>query len=72
MVCIQLGNAGSDAAEVAVVDECGRVISSKALSGPAELRESAEHAARGWLFGPARLYEIPVKVVGTVTFTFQM
>src|SRR5215471_619961 len=55
-----------------MIDECGRVISSKALSGPAELRESAEHAARAWLFGPTRLYEIPVKVIGTVTFNFQM
>ena len=54
------------------IDECGRVTSSKALSGPSELRESAEHAARGWLFGPTRLYEVPVKVIGTITFNFQM
>jgi len=54
------------------VDECGRVISSHALSGPAELRGAAADAARGWLFSQTKLDRIPVKVIGTITFSFMM
>src|SRR5262249_20863943 len=50
------------------IDECGRVVDSRALTGPPELRESAARAARGWLFAQTKLDSIPVKVIGTITF----
>jgi len=56
----------------ATVDECGRVINAEALSGPKELREAAVSAARGWRFSSARLGTRRVKVIGTITFNFNL
>jgi protein TonB len=53
-----------------VVDETGKVISARALSGPSLLRKAAEDAARGWKWNPTRLNEVPVQVIGTITFNF--
>lgn len=53
------------------VDECGKVISAHAVSGPNELKDAAVSAARGWRFSPTRVAGRPVKVIGTVTFNFR-
>ena len=62
---------GSVVVEV-TVDEDGSVISARALSGPDELRGAAVSAARGWKFLPMRLSGVPVKVIGTITFNFNL
>jgi len=54
------------------VDEAGKVISARALSGPFELQGVCEKAARGWEFQPTKLVGIPVKVIGTITFNFNL
>lgn len=54
------------------IDENGSVASAKALSGHPLLREAAVDAARGWSFKPAVVQGKPVKVLGTLTFTFNL
>lgn len=54
------------------IDESGSVASARALSGPVLLREAAVYAARGWTFQPTIMQGRPVKVVGTLTFTFNL
>ena len=54
-----------------VVDESGRVVSARAVSGHPLLRSAAISAAREWVFSPTTLGGVPVKVVGTITFKFQ-
>ena len=61
---------GEVAVEV-VVDENGKVISAKALSGPVVLRQSAISAALGWRFPPARVDGMPTQAVGTIKFRFE-
>ncbi|HZI49130.1 MAG TPA: energy transducer TonB [Pyrinomonadaceae bacterium] len=53
-----------------VVDENGKVISAKAIDGPAALRETAEAAARKAVFAPTTEGGITVKVTGTLTYDF--
>ena len=53
-----------------VVDENGKVISAKAIDGPAALRETAEAAARQATFAPTTEGGITVKVAGTLTYDF--
>ena len=53
-----------------VVDENGKVISAKAIDGPAPLRETAEAAARQATFAPTTQDGITVKVTGTLTYDF--
>src|SRR5215813_2193833 len=53
-----------------VVDENGKVISAKAIDGPAALRETAEAAARQATFAPTSQGGITVKVTGTLTYDF--
>jgi periplasmic protein TonB len=50
----------------------GNVISARALSGHALLKEVSAAAARGWKWRPTMLNNLPVKVVGTITFNFVM
>jgi TonB family protein len=54
------------------VDEGGAVVSARALSGHALLKESAVEAARSWTFNPATWQGKPVKVVGTLRFDFRL
>ncbi|MEN3333771.1 MAG: periplasmic protein TonB [Blastocatellia bacterium] len=54
------------------VDETGKVIRTRVISGPAELRVVAEEAAKGWEFKPTTLSNVPVKVIGTITFNFNL
>ncbi|MEP7342858.1 MAG: TonB family protein [Acidobacteriota bacterium] len=55
--------------EVAI-DEAGKVISTKVLSGHPLLRAAALTAARQWEFKPTLLSGKPVKVIGVLTFNF--
>jgi len=54
------------------IDEEGYVISATPVSGHPLLKEAAAAAARGWKFQPTKLQGVPVKVIGTITFNFQM
>lgn len=55
-----------------LVNELGRVISARAISGPQTLREVSERAALGSRFSPTRLDGVPVKVNGTITYNFRL
>lgn len=52
------------------VGETGSVLSARAISGHPLLRDAAVAAARGWAFSPMTLSGVPVKVIGTITFSF--
>jgi TonB family protein len=65
------GVSGAVVVEV-TIDEQGSVISAAAVSGHPLLKDAAVTAARGWLFAPTSLAGVPVKVIGTITFNFQM
>lgn len=52
------------------VDETGRVISAKAMSGHPLLRQAAENAARSSRFNPATVSGQNVKSIGTVVYNF--
>ncbi len=52
------------------IDESGRVISAKAISGSQILRASAEAAARKARFTPTYLSKVPVKVTGVIIYNF--
>jgi len=54
------------------VDETGTVIAARSISGHPLLKPAAETAARGWEFKPTLLQGTPVKVIGTITFNFQL
>ena len=53
-----------------LVDEEGRVVEAKAVSGHPLLRDAAVTAARNTRFSPTRLQGQPVKVSGVVTYNF--
>ena len=54
------------------VDEDGNVISARAMSGHPLLKDAAVAAARQWTFAPHKLSGVPVKVIGTITFNFNL
>jgi TonB family protein len=54
-----------------VVDENGKVIYAKPLSGPALLRQAAVNAALGWRYTPTRVDGAATQAVGTITFRFE-
>jgi Ca-activated chloride channel family protein len=54
------------------IDEQGRVIEARAVSGNAFLLQSAVHAARQARFTPAQLSGQPVKVKGTINYLFTL
>lgn len=62
---------GSVVVEV-TVDESGNVIAARAISGHPLLKIAAVEAARGWKFTPTQLSGVPVKVIGTITFNFNL
>jgi TonB family protein len=53
-----------------VVDENGKVISARALSGPASLRDVAVQAALRARFSPTKLSGQPVKISGLINYNF--
>lgn len=52
------------------LDEQGKVIAAKAVSGHPLLKAAAEEAARAAEFAPTRLSGIPVKVTGILVYNF--
>ena len=62
---------GSVVVEV-TIDEAGNVIKVRLVSGHPLLRDAAVEAARQWKFRPTTLSGIPVKVIGNITFTFNL
>jgi protein TonB len=54
------------------IDEEGNVIGARALSGHALLKQVSLDAAFGWKWRPTLLNGVPVKVIGTITFNFQL
>lgn len=63
-------NASGDVQVAIVIDEGGRVIEARAVSGHPVLRSAAEDAARKWIFKPTLLDNKPVKQPGVLTFKF--
>ncbi len=55
-----------------VVDENGKVISARALSGPSTLRQVAVDAAYRARFSPTKLSGQPVKVTGQINYHFTL
>jgi protein TonB len=55
-----------------VIDENGKVISAKAVSGPAVFRDDAVQAAMRAKFTPSKLSGQPVKVTGKIIYNFRM
>jgi hypothetical protein len=53
-------------------DEQGDVTSARAISGHPLLKDPAIAAALRWKFAPTQLGGQPVKVVGTLTFNFDL
>ena len=53
-----------------VVDETGKVISARAISGPTMLREVSVQAASRARFSPTKLSGQPIKVVGKIFYNF--
>src|SRR5262245_29629793 len=53
-----------------VISETGRVIEATAISGHPALRNAAMDAARQWVYKPATLNGVPVKMESVLTFTF--
>lgn len=64
-----MGAAGVVTVEV-MVDETGKVISARALSGHPLLQTACVNAARLARFSPTILSGQAVKVLGTITYTF--
>lgn len=54
------------------IDESGKVISAKAVSGHALLRDESERAARNARFTPTFLSNEPVKVTGIIVYKFAL
>jgi len=54
------------------IDEKGRVIEAKAISGHPALRPAAEEAAKKWVFRPASLDGKPMRQRDVLTFTFNL
>jgi TonB family protein len=52
------------------IDETGKVISARAVSGPAQFRAAAVDAARQATFAPTLLVGEPVNVTGVISYTF--
>ena len=53
-----------------LIDETGKVISARAISGPPELRQASEDAAWASEFAPVTLAGQPVKVTGVIVYNF--
>ena len=55
-----------------IIDGNGKVISAKAVKGPALLLQAAEQAAGQARFTPTLLSGQPVKIAGTINYNFSM
>jgi VWFA-related protein/TonB family protein len=64
-----IGVGGTVIVEV-LIDESGKIISARAVSGPPLLQSAAVQAARLAKFSPTKLSGQPVQVIGTITYSF--
>lgn len=55
-----------------VIDETGKIISARAVSGPPLLREAAVKAALRARFSPTKLSGQPVKISGLINYNFSL
>jgi protein TonB len=55
-----------------VIDENGKVLTAKVISGPSVLRDSAVQAALRARFTPTKLSGQPVRVTGKIVYNFKM
>jgi protein TonB len=55
-----------------LIDETGKVISAKAVSGSPLLMHAAQQAAFGARFSPTKLGDQAVKVSGVITYNFML
>ena len=55
-----------------VVDENGKVLTARALSGPGALRDAAVQAALRARFSPTKLSGQPVRITGLINYNFTM
>jgi TonB family protein len=67
----RLGTSGTVSVEV-IVDETGKVISARAITGPGALRDVAVQAALRARFSPTKLSGQPVKVSGSINYRFAL
>ena len=67
----QAKGAGGTVVMQIVVSRLGDVISTRAVSGPAELRPAAAQAVRTWRFRPYLVHGAPAEVTTTLQFTFK-
>jgi protein TonB len=67
----QVGAQGSVNVQV-LIDETGKVISAKAVTGNPLLMRAAQQAAFGAVFSPTKLGDQAVKVSGVITYNFQL
>ena len=63
-------NAQGSVSVQVLIDETGRVISAKAVSGNGMLKSAAEQAARNARFSPTLLSNVPIKVTGVIVYNF--
>jgi len=56
----------------ALVDETGKVVETKVISGPVALQSAAREAVRSWRYAPARLNGDPIPVHTTVNVRFSL
>ncbi|HEU0174260.1 MAG TPA: energy transducer TonB [Blastocatellia bacterium] len=63
-------NASGKVEVAIIINEYGRVMEAKAISGHPVLRSAAEDAARKWVFKPTEVGGKPVQVQGTLVFIF--
>ena len=54
------------------IDEQGKVIEARAVSGHPFLQQAAVQAARQARFSPANLSGAPVKIKGTINYVFTL
>jgi TonB family protein len=68
-MAIQIRLQGTVAVQV-LIDESGRVVSARAMSGHALLAGAAQQAAYRARFSPTKIGDQPVKVSGVITYNF--
>ena len=64
-------NAEGEVTVQVLIDELGKVISAKAVSGHPLLKREAEKAAFNARFSPTTLSKVPVKVTGVIVYNFK-
>ena len=69
IIAKQVGVQGAVSVQV-LIDETGKVVSAKAVSGNPMLMPAAQQAAFGARFSPTKLGEQAVKVSGVITYNF--